>query len=140
MKGAVVGDLYRRLMAEPASIKEAISDYLWTLHSVPGCPWAAEYDIAKLRIADALLRQLSLPIAPITEPLDEALGDFRREVVPYAMRETVLSRDRYRCRSCGSSNDLTIDHITPVALGGLSELPNLQTLCRSCNSRKGLRL
>lgn len=37
-----------------------------------------------------------------------------------------------------ASDDLTADHITPVALGGDPRGP-LTVLCRSCNSRKGAR-
>lgn len=49
--------------------------------------------------------------------------------------------DKYgeRCLKCGSKDDLTIDHVTPIVLGGKSELENLQILCRSCNSSKSGR-
>lgn len=56
----------------------------------------------------------------------------------------VFQRDGYRCVDCGSDgteprNDLTVDHVRPVSLGGDNSLANLQTLCRSCNARKGVR-
>lgn len=40
------------------------------------------------------------------------------------------------CASCHQENDLTIDHIVPMSLGGKHEIENLQVLCRSCNSKK----
>lgn len=43
----------------------------------------------------------------------------------------------YMCMHCGATNELVIDHIVPIALGGLSELDNLQLLCRRCNNLKG---
>lgn len=52
---------------------------------------------------------------------------------------TVFAGDGYACRACGSTDDLTVDHVIPRAKGGGHELANLQTLCRSCNSRKGIR-
>lgn len=51
----------------------------------------------------------------------------------------VYGRDGHRCRICGSTVNLTVDHIIPLARGGTNDLDNLQTLCRSCNSRKGVR-
>ena len=42
------------------------------------------------------------------------------------------------CAYCGATEDLTCDHVRPRALGGTAEGP-LQTLCRTCNSRKGAR-
>lgn len=41
------------------------------------------------------------------------------------------------CSRCGSSKDLTADHIVPLASGGSSTLSNIQVLCRKCNSSKG---
>ena len=54
------------------------------------------------------------------------------------VRWSVFQRDGYACTHCGSQSDLTIDHVHPVSLGGLNDPTNLQTLCRSCNSRKGV--
>lgn len=41
-----------------------------------------------------------------------------------------------KCAACGSTNDITKDHVIPVTLGGSDGLSNLQVLCRSCNSLK----
>lgn len=54
----------------------------------------------------------------------------------------VFARDGYRCQVCqapGGIVELTVDHIVPVSAGGTNDQTNLQTLCRSCNSRKGAR-
>jgi hypothetical protein len=56
-----------------------------------------------------------------------------------ALRWRVWRRDGLRCVVCGAESRLTIDHIYPVSLGGTNDESNLQTLCRSCNSRKGAR-
>ena len=42
-----------------------------------------------------------------------------------------------RCANCGERGQLVIDHIVPIAKGGLSERGNLQLLCASCNRIKG---
>ena len=51
------------------------------------------------------------------------------------LRDAILSRDG-ACLRCGSKKKLTIDHITPLTLGGSNGYENLQTLCEHCNSLK----
>ena len=55
------------------------------------------------------------------------------------LRFEILRRDNHACRYCGRSApdvELTVDHVTPVALGGSDEPPNLVTACRDCNGGK----
>lgn len=63
----------------------------------------------------------------------------QRVRVDPAVRDEVFAADGYRCRRCGTTDDLTIDHIMPVSRGGTNERSNLQTLCRRCNCSKGAR-
>lgn len=42
-----------------------------------------------------------------------------------------------RCANCGVGENLVLDHVTPIARGGRSELGNLQLLCAECNRLKG---
>lgn len=49
-----------------------------------------------------------------------------------------LRRESPFCANCGTTDDLTVDHITPISAGGdLYDRTNLAVLCRPCNSRKG---
>lgn len=55
------------------------------------------------------------------------------------LRYEVLRRDNYTCRYCGASAPevkLTVDHVTPVALGGSDEPTNLVSACGPCNFGK----
>lgn len=63
-----------------------------------------------------------------------------REPISKKLRKAVYERDRYRCVECGATDHLSLDHIIPWSLGGEDTMENLQTMCRSCNSRKGNRL
>ncbi|WP_460206675.1 HNH endonuclease [Scytonema sp. NUACC21] len=58
--------------------------------------------------------------------------------IPLEVRRYVFQRDKYQCQSCGKSDqeNLTIDHIIPLAGGGKNDISNLQTLCLICNQQK----
>jgi 5-methylcytosine-specific restriction endonuclease McrA len=58
------------------------------------------------------------------------------EYTPEQWQE-VVARYGGVCLCCGADEDLTVDHVRPVILGGSSDISNLQPLCKSCNSRKG---
>lgn len=55
------------------------------------------------------------------------------------LRFEILRRDNHTCRYCGASAPsvpLTVDHVTPEALGGTDDPTNLVTACVPCNSGK----
>ncbi|MGF1601341.1 MAG: HNH endonuclease [Thermosynechococcaceae cyanobacterium] len=57
------------------------------------------------------------------------------------VREYVLARDGHQCQSCGKLHlPLEVDHIIPLAKGGMNDLSNLQTLCQPCNRHKSARI
>lgn len=57
------------------------------------------------------------------------------------LRAEVFKRDGYRCLRCGCSSreELRADHVVPESRGGSATLENLQTLCMTCNSWKGVK-
>ena len=66
-------------------------------------------------------------------------GSNRRKI-DQKVRTMVFERDAYRCVKCGSYKQLCIDHRFPYSLGGSNEPDNLQTLCWTCNSKKGNKI
>jgi len=68
---------------------------------------------------------------------------------PAYVRATFI-RDSFTCQQCGfhkvlddrpwlpDMSNLECDHIIPLAKGGKTEMPNLQTLCKECNRKKGV--
>ena len=60
--------------------------------------------------------------------------------IPKATRREVFARDNYCCVQCSATEELTLDHIFPFALGGSNAPENLQVLCKACNFKKGNRL
>ena len=63
--------------------------------------------------------------------------------VPYygiaLSRHNVLRRDNFLCQYCGTSRNLTLDHLLPRSRGGENSWYNIVTACSRCNSRKGDR-
>lgn len=55
-------------------------------------------------------------------------------------RKNVMKRDSFRCMYCGSTSDLTIDHVVPKSRGGKTSWENLVTACSGCNNRKDDKL
>jgi CRISPR/Cas system Type II protein with McrA/HNH and RuvC-like nuclease domain len=53
--------------------------------------------------------------------------------------ELVAKRDGKFCKICQTIEDLTVDHIVPLARGGDNTIENMQILCRKHNSKKGAR-
>lgn len=70
----------------------------------------------------------------------------QRALMTSKLREKIKQRDGYTCKKCGISTAqephllLEIDHIVPIARGGLTTEENLQTLCWKCNRTKGTRV
>jgi 5-methylcytosine-specific restriction endonuclease McrA len=44
------------------------------------------------------------------------------------------------CLACGAGEDLSVDHIVPLSLGGSNAITNVQPLCETCNNVKGARV
>lgn len=62
--------------------------------------------------------------------------DYGRKTPEYA-KDLVFERDGGRCINCGTTYNLSYDHIIPFIYGGASsDADNIQLLCSSCNSSK----
>lgn len=74
-------------------------------------------------------------------------GKIKRQRIPEWAARAVFYRDRGKCTFC--QKDLTgllspqfdshMDHIIPLANGGINDVSNLQLLCASCNLSKGAK-
>lgn len=55
------------------------------------------------------------------------------------LKNSIYARDGRRCRKCGGTHSLEIDHIRPIFRFPelAQEKSNLQVLCKKCNGDKG---
>lgn len=62
---------------------------------------------------------------------------------PAEIRKLIYSNADGRCALCGRKivyNDMTLDHIEPLTMGGADSVTNLQCTCEACNLFKGSAL
>jgi 5-methylcytosine-specific restriction endonuclease McrA len=59
--------------------------------------------------------------------------------VPFSKRN-IMVRDGYRCMYCGTTRNLTIDHVIPISRSGKNIFENCTTACQPCNNKKGNRI
>lgn len=57
-------------------------------------------------------------------------------------RGNIFARDKHSCQYCGQrfrADELTFDHVVPIAKGGKKTWTNIVTACIRCNNRKSGR-
>jgi len=69
----------------------------------------------------------------------------KRRKIPSAIRDLVRQRAGWLCEYCHTLEQwqyipFTIDHVVPLAKGGVDDLDNLALACFHCNRRKADRL
>lgn len=57
--------------------------------------------------------------------------------VAVQVKAEVWKKGQGKCKNCGSTYALEVDHVIPFAKGGKTRSENLQLLCRACNQRRG---
>lgn len=65
----------------------------------------------------------------------------KRPMVQFT-RANIYARDDFTCQYCATQfdpEDLTFDHVTPVAQGGTKGWTNIVTACEPCNRKKADR-
>ena len=116
-------------------------------------------NLLRFKAAAKKLAQASIPVwnfgdgigGFVREYLDESFieaglkitespsGFNKKQKIPNSLRTKVFERDEYRCVYCGTHMDLCADHRHPESKGGETTIENMQTLCRSCNVKKGTK-
>ncbi len=62
-----------------------------------------------------------------------------RQLISKADQQRARDAGDNRCAKCGTTHRIVIDHMLPVVRGGTNDPENLQLLCHSCNTDKGVR-
>lgn len=96
----------------------------------------------KIRIYDSERRQL--PEVKINRAKHQRARNLSKRAAGGAVNKSQIDylflKQKSMCASCNKKlSSFHVDHITPIALGGSSEIENLQILCRECNLKKGAK-
>lgn len=89
----------------------------------------------------SMVRTVSLEIRVPEIIVLRAFDRFTRPHVVFS-RKNLFRRDRSACQYCGNrfaTEDLSIDHVVPRSMGGVSSWTNCVVACLRCNARKGSR-
>jgi len=77
----------------------------------------------------------------LARAIDSNKRDRRRALMKKNGTFRVTNKDAKKlyqknCVFCGENENIEIDHVIPIAKGGVHGISNLQPLCHSCNSKK----
>jgi 5-methylcytosine-specific restriction endonuclease McrA len=64
----------------------------------------------------------------------------RKFSAPRFRKKVLFNRDNWQCQYCGIKLDwssITIDHVVPKCMGGITSWKNCVSSCKKCNSKKG---
>lgn len=107
------------------SLLEQLRDLL------PGVP-----DVRLRNVVAVCARDLCTPADRRRVRMERARGKGRHSAGQW---RALLARYGGRCVSCGTKERITKDHIVAIANDGSDAIENIQPLCVSCNSSKGVR-
>lgn len=110
----------------------------FTICSVPKA-----FLLVYLKKADLIAESETEKLRSISEtfPMPSVIRLHKYVYLPYRgvmlTRQNIFKRDNHECQYCGTTDDLTLDHVMPKSRGGRTSWDNLVTACKRCNSRKG---
>ena len=84
---------------------------------------------------------MSVPLPAVLRLLKLVRIEAARRGVKFS-RANIFIRDHYQCQYCGKrfrTEDLTFDHVVPIARGGKKNWENIVTACWRCNNLKSGR-
>lgn len=104
------------------------------------------FDLVDFRLVESDARRVFRFRMRLTEEHDlrrpaRAADLPRSRIIPSWVKQTVYKRDKAKCVTCGSDDQLHFDHDLPYSRGGTSVLPeNVRLLCARHNLQKSAKI
>lgn len=106
-------------------------------------PWQTSLKAAISKRVSVVAEYDKVVRSPSTQfrlPSVVALHEFIKPMAePAFTRFHLFLRDEFKCQYCGSTSELTFDHVVPRSLGGKTTWTNVVTACAKCNLGKGAK-
>ena len=97
--------------------------------------------LERVDIVSSYEREVHSPSLQMRIPSVIALKQYvRPSEHPAFTRFNLFLRDRFSCQYCGTTQDLTFDHVVPRSRGGRTTWQNVVAACSPCNLRKANKL
>ncbi len=150
-KARAYGVVYRRTAARKAAIERykasgkatAIAKAYWKKHREKLSKKSQqyyEYNKDQIKFNAKRWRHQNRAKRYIYEKRRKAQVLLHNESFTSAQWEELCARYGHRCLACGEQGPLTVDHVIPLSKGGANDISNIQPLCGSCNSKKGVAI
>ena len=110
------------------------------------CPSCGYWSVRKLRLLSNAKVWIDsrLKITRTNTKVNRKDSLRKRDAISNFLRFEILERDNFTCQYCGhkdiTKRTLHVDHIHPVAKGGITTKENLITACDKCNNGKGAKI
>ncbi len=103
--------------------------------------WQGKVEVLEVYDREIHGVSLSLKLPAVLRLLKLVKMEANRRAIKFS-RANIFLRDNHRCQYCGHSfrtEDLTFDHVIPIAKGGKKNWENIVTACWLCNNKKSGR-
>lgn len=133
-------DYYDAMILAQLRMKERFTELAYEMAEECGPMWWQDHGDGEGSVAIEIIRQAFTDLGYSQPSVYTPPKRSNRKRISARKRLNVYERDGYACVTCGTHENLTIDHIHPVSKGGTNDMDNLQTMCHSCNARKGAKI
>jgi len=103
--------------------------------------WQGKVEVLEVYEREIHGVSVSLKLPAVLRLLKMVKVEANKRAIKFS-RANIFLRDNYHCQYCGKhfrTEDLTFDHVIPIAKGGKKNWENIVTACWRCNNRKSGR-
>ncbi|HEY0898367.1 MAG TPA: HNH endonuclease signature motif containing protein, partial [Sphingobacteriaceae bacterium] len=126
---------------ELVKVYEKIKDGIWVYNGIFELVDAWTEKIENRQVYKFKLHVTDQSLNERHQRFEELTDLEHNRIIPTSVKLAVWARDRGKCVTCGSTDNLHFDHILPYSKGGTSlKADNIQLLCARHNLQKSAKI